>query len=113
MKDQTEWTSLKRDWDEIIKPFAEQQGCLTYGAFGKSDDVTDACDIHPVRLSQCLLTSGTCWGTYPVIKLSALPEFKAGVSAHPSHPNIMRLLSESERDAYEAVKGAPQVLDTT
>ncbi len=43
------------------------------------------------------------------MKLSAYPEVKAGVSAHPSHPVIMGGLEESEEEAYEAIKDTPQV----
>ncbi len=43
------------------------------------------------------------------MKLSAYPEVKTGVSAHPSHPAIMGGLRESEKEAYEAIKDSPQV----
>ena len=32
---------------------------------------------------------GTCWGTYPVIRMSEDVEIKAGISMHPSHPPII------------------------
>ena len=39
-------------------------------------------DVHNIKQS---INSkvGTCWGSYPVVRFSALPQFKAGVSAHP------------------------------
>lgn len=47
---------------------------------------------------------GTCWGSFLVIKLSAFPDFKAGVSMHPSHPKMMELLDDSEEEAYKQVQ---------
>ena len=34
-------------------------------------------------------TIGTCWGTYPVIRMSEDVEIKVGISMHPSHPNVI------------------------
>lgn len=79
------WTSLRSDWDKV-KQFALSKGAETFG------------------------TIGTCWGSYPVIRLSTLPDFKAGVSMHPSHSPIMsKYLNENEADILTQVK-CPQLL---
>ena len=50
--------------------------------------------------------AGTCWGTYPVLKLSAYPEFVAGVGMHPSHSPISGLVGEDETKLLEGAKSA-------
>jgi len=83
LKKQSNWTSIKSDFD-LVKEFAESKGAQTYGAIG------------------------TCWGTYPTIRLSTLPEFKAGVSMHPSHSPVMTILEENEEEIYKQIT-APQL----
>jgi hypothetical protein len=56
-----------------------------------------------------LLLSGTCWGTYLVIRLSSYPEVTAGVNMHPSHSPIMAALGEDEKAAVEAAKNSFQL----
>lgn len=81
---QSVFENLKKDWKRIC-PHAVKLGAKTFGLLG------------------------TCWGTYPVIKFSAFPEISAGVSMHPSHPQIMAGLGEDEKEAYEAVKHTKQL----
>jgi len=83
LEQNSNWTSLSSDFD-LVKEFAETKGAETYGAIG------------------------TCWGTYPTIRLSTLPEFKAGVSMHPSHSPVMNILGENEEEIYKQIK-APQL----
>ena len=80
IRDHTKLENLKRDWEKFICPYAMRLGARKFGVIG------------------------TCWGTYPVIRFSAYPEVTVGVSMHPSHPGIMRGLSENEEEAYEAIK---------
>ncbi|XP_059096384.1 carboxymethylenebutenolidase homolog [Tigriopus californicus] len=83
--DQSNWNQLQKDWEDITAPYAKEHGAETFGAIG------------------------TCWGSYMVLRLSAYPEVKAGVSMHPSHPNIAPLVEESEQELLEAVVGTPQL----
>ena len=39
---------------------------------------------------------GTCWGSYLVMKYSSFPDFKAGISIHPSHSRMCGVLGETE-----------------
>jgi len=84
IKTETNWTKLYSDW-LLVKDFAVENGAETFGAIG------------------------TCWGSYPVVRLSTLPEFSAGVSMHPSHSPIMKQLGEDEESIYEEIV-APQLL---
>ena len=52
--------------------------------------------------------SGFCWGSYMVVKLSANPLFKAGVSIHPSHPKICEQIQENEESLLKDIK-CPQL----
>jgi len=81
LKKHTKWENLKADADKVIK-FAKGKGAKVFG---------------PV---------GTCWGTYPVLKLSAYPEFMAGVGMHPSHSPISGLVGDDETKLLEGVKSA-------
>ena len=64
---------LKSDF-EIVKTFGKQYGCQTFGSIG------------------------TCWGTYPVVRMSEDTEVKAGISMHPSHPNIIGIIDTNENE---------------
>ena len=91
LKAQSKWQNLKKDFDEVVRPYAESHGAKIFGAIG------------------------TCWGTYPVLKHCAdYPGlFKAGVNIHPSHSPIMKMmLNEDEKELVEAVKkaGAAQLM---
>lgn len=84
--DQSQWKDgkLKSDVEEKVIPYAEKNGAKTFG------------------------TIGFCWGTYPVIKMSSNPKIKGGVSMHPSHPNIIKLLGEDEEALLKEIS-APQL----
>ena len=47
-------------------------------------------------------------GTYPVIRMSEDFDIKAGISMHPSHPNVFKLLNEDEEIILKNVK-SPQL----
>jgi len=79
------WTNIQRDWERVKAYGSESLSCKSYGVIG------------------------TCWGSYPVIRLSTLPDFKAGVSMHPSHSPIMSKLGEDEAEILEQVL-SPQLL---
>ena len=53
---------------------------------------------------QSVFASGTCWGSYMVVRLSSYPEVKAGVSMHPSHSAIIGALGEDEAQILEEAK---------
>ena len=55
-------------------PYAKDQGCTTFGAIG------------------------TCWGSYMVVRMSADALVSAGVSMHPSHPNMIPQMGEDEEE---------------
>jgi len=84
LKRVSNWTSIQNDWSRV-KEFMLEKGANTFG------------------------TIGTCWGSYPVVRLSTLPDFKAGVSMHPSHSPIMAKLDENESDILKEVK-SPQLM---
>lgn len=72
------YSKMESDVSRILE-FARRKGATTFGSIG------------------------TCWGSYLVVKMSALPGFQAGISMHPSHPPMMMLLGESEEEAYKQV----------
>jgi len=80
----TQWSKLKNDIEDIILPFAKNRGAETFG------------------------TLGTCWGSYPVIRMSSLPDIAAGVSIHPSHSNLAMTLGLNETEILQEIK-APQL----
>jgi len=47
--------------------------------------------------------SGTCWGSYMVLKLSSYVVLKAGISLHPSHSGIVVMLGLEEEDLYKDI----------
>jgi len=80
IKDQTQWSELRRDWEEKVRPYAvETKGAKTFGAIG------------------------TCWGSYMTIRLSTYSEVLAGVSMHPSHSPIIARLGEDEEEILRKV----------
>lgn len=85
VNNETQWSQLKVDWEEKVKPYAEEQGCTAFSAIG------------------------TCWGSYMTVRLSSLPDFKAGVSMHPSHSGAIPGLLENETQILEQVV-APQLM---
>jgi len=52
---------------------------------------------------------GFCWGTWPVLVVSASGKFSCGVQFHPSHPRICEAYGESQTALLEAVK-CPQLV---
>jgi len=74
LKEYTQWSKLKKDVDDVVLPFAKELGATSFGAIG------------------------TCWGSYMVVRQGAYPEFKAGVSMHPSHSPISGFIGEEEKD---------------
>jgi len=84
IKKQTQWTKLKQDLEEIVLPIAKSLGGSSFGSIG------------------------TCWGSYLVLRESAYPEFKAGISMHPSHPQIFNVIGEVEVDIMKDVQ-CPQL----
>jgi len=82
----TQWSKIYKDWSEKVLPYAKKHGAKRFGSVG------------------------TCWGSYVVLRLSAEPDFHAGVSFHPSHTKIAtQLLKE---DCTAMVKGikCPQLM---
>jgi hypothetical protein len=51
-----------------------------------------------------LLSSGTCWGSYMVLRLSSCPSVSAGVSMHPSHSGIIKILGEDEEKILNEIQ---------
>jgi len=80
LKEHTQWSKLKGDVEDVVLPFAKEKGATSFGAIG------------------------TCWGSYMVVRQGAYPEFKAGVSMHPSHSPIAGMIGEAEADLLAAVK---------
>jgi len=80
LKEHTQWSKLKKDVDDVVLPFAEGLGAKSFGAIG------------------------TCWGSYMVVRLGAYPDFKAGVSMHPSHSPISGLVGEEEKDLLDPIR---------
>jgi len=81
----TQWEGgLENDLVEKVMPYARENGAETFGAIG------------------------TCWGSYPVVKLSALEDVKCGVSMHPSHSGTMRTTGEDETEMLNDII-APQL----
>jgi len=74
------WTNILADWETVIYPFLEEQSPSSIGLIG------------------------TCWGSYPVVRLSTLNTVSAGVSMHPSHPNLMRTAGEDEKQVLGGIK---------
>ena len=80
----TNWSKLIVDWETIVLPFAKTKGATRFGSIG------------------------TCWGSYMVLRESSYDEIKVGVSMHPSHTDLSKLVGEKEKDLLEAVK-CPQL----
>ena len=74
LKEESNWNGrLKSDVSKVMN-YSKEFGCKSYGAIG------------------------TCWGTYPVIRMSESVDIKAGISMHPSHPNIMGMYQIDRHD---------------
>lgn len=85
LMEETQWPKLKKDIESHVLPWAKEQGAKIFGAIG------------------------TCWGSYVVLRISSHPDFKAGVSFHPSHTILMSLMNDDERVILEGLKGTPQL----
>lgn len=46
---------------------------------------------------------GQCWGSYPVVKMSAENLIKCGISMHPSHGMLGQILGEKEEDMIKSI----------
>ena len=77
---ETVWAKLEADLNKVIEFAKGSKGAKLFGSVG------------------------TCWGTYPVMKLSARADFVAGVGLHPSHGKICPAFSEDEKALCEAAK---------
>merc|ERR1711892_1176530 len=80
----TNWTNIQSDWENVIFPYLESQSPSSIGMIG------------------------TCWGSYPVVRLSMLDTISAGVSMHPSHSTLLATAGEDEEEVLELIK-APQL----
>jgi len=81
LKRESKWEGkLNEDWEKSICPYATKHGAKSFG------------------------TIGFCWGSYPVVRLSADPRIKAGVSMHPSHPKVCEQLQEDEKEILKEIK---------
>jgi len=80
----TQWDKILSDFHALVEPLATERGATTFGSVG------------------------TCWGSYPVVRFSALPNFNAGVSAHPSHSRLCQAMGVDEKSILEKV-GCPQL----
>ena len=84
LKDQTNWEKLQQDILKIVLPYAKSRGATSLGALG------------------------TCWGSYMVVRECGYEQFKAGVSWHPSHSQVARLLGEDEEQLLANIQ-CPQL----
>jgi len=83
IKKTTNWGTLSKHVDTVMN-HAKNQGAESFGAVG------------------------TCWGSYPVVKMSGAGLIKCGVSMHPSHGPISQMLGESEEELLKEIK-VPQL----
>jgi len=80
IKSKTKWTDgLEKDILNCVLPYAKKHGATRFGAVG------------------------TCWGSYVVLRLCAMPDFFAGVSWHPSHTPICGLIGEDVKQLVSDV----------
>ena len=70
----------KKDWENVVLPYAEDHGCTTIGAIG------------------------TCWGSYMVVRMSSHPLISAGVSMYPSHSTVIKVMKENEKDILAQIQ---------
>lgn len=105
LMEETQWPKLKKDIESHVLPWAKEQGAKIFGAIGKIREYLDSCHYAFFRY----IVSGTCWGSYVVLRISSHPDFKAGVSFHPSHTILMSLMNDDERVILEGLKGTPQL----
>ena len=80
----TNWTNIQSDWTNVIYPYLQNQSSSSIGLIG------------------------TCWGSYPVVRLSMLDTISAGVSMHPSHVKMLADAGEDEAQVLGLIK-SPQL----
>jgi len=80
------WGKLKKDWENVVLPYAEDHGCTTIGAIG------------------------TCWGSYMVVRMSSHPLISAGVSMYPSHSTVIKVMKENEKDILAQIQDGSKQL---
>merc|ERR1711892_515716 len=80
----TNWTSIQSDWTNVIYPYLQNQSSSSIGLIG------------------------TCWGSFPVVRLSMLDTISAGVSMHPSHVKMLADAGEDEAQVLGLIK-SPQL----
>ena len=81
----TQWSSLKEDVEKRILPHAKKHGAVRFAA------------------------AGTCWGTYMTLKLTTYCVVHVGVSFHPAHTGICKVVGEDERALLETAGKKPHV----
>lgn len=86
IKRNSHWGKLKKDWEDVVLPYAMDHGCTTFGAIG------------------------TCWGSYMVVRMSSHPLISAGVSMYPSHSPIMKVMKEKEKDILAQIQDSSKQL---
>jgi len=84
LAERTNWTNILADWETVIYPFLSKQSPSSIGLIG------------------------TCWGSYPVVRLSMLGTVNAGVSMHPSHDRLLETAGEDQEEVLGLVK-SPQL----
>jgi len=80
----TNWTNIQSDWTNVILPYLQDQSPSSIGLIG------------------------TCWGSYPVVRLSMFDDISAGVSMHPSHDKLLAAAGDDEAAVLSLVK-SPQL----
>ena len=66
-KEQTDWTKLKLDLENIVLPFAKSKGM---------DEPNMECNLNLVIGGKVFGSVGTCWGSYMVMRMSAYSEVR-------------------------------------
>lgn len=80
----TNWTRIESDWKNVILPYLEKDSPTSIGLIG------------------------TCWGSYPVVRISMFDNIDAGISMHPSHDKLLAAAEEDEKEVLEKIE-APQL----
>jgi len=86
------WAQMGMDWEEKLVPYLNEGGATSVAVVG------------------------TCFGSYTGVHTSASPHghdfMKGGIYFHPSHTELMGLLSEDETEAYMQIS-SPQAFGDT
>ena len=79
--------------------------CLLTSIGRLQQDFLNVLDFLKKQGCESIGSIGTCWGTYPVIRMSSYPDIKAGISMHPSHPGVIQNLAYlTEEDILKQVR---------